>query len=130
MSAFGMSEEEVRAALREAAHALAVVSVAHQQVFAGDESLVRDQAEAEVDDQADDRQVIACILEAAPGSAERPVTIKRLAELAGYAYTKHFRDAVNELVDREWLARTAGGVRKRLHPLPLLGTIGPATSAK
>jgi len=50
------------------------------------------------------------ILEAA---TSKPVTIKKLAALAGYAYTKHFRDAVNSLIDAGQLVRTRCGVRSK-----------------
>jgi hypothetical protein len=47
------------------------------------------------------------ILEAA--SAKR-VTIKKLAALAGYAYTQWFRERVNSLIEAGKLSRTSQGV--------------------
>lgn len=62
------------------------------------------------------RDVEAAALQAAPGSAERPVTVKKLAVLAGYRDTDHFREAVRQLVDRGYLERVRGGVRRRSAP--------------
>lgn len=59
------------------------------------------------------RDVEAAALHAAPGSTEKPVTVKRLATLAGYRPTGHFREAVRGLIDRKLLERVRGGVRRR-----------------
>ena len=57
------------------------------------------------------RDVETCILEAAPGQTDRPVSIKQLATRAGYRYTLWFREAVNSLVIAGELVRTSQGVR-------------------
>jgi hypothetical protein len=59
------------------------------------------------------RDVEAAALAVAPLPADRPVTVKRLATLAGYRPTGHFREAVRCLVDRGLLERVRGGVRRR-----------------
>lgn len=57
--------------------------------------------------------VHACILEAAPRFTEKPVTMRRLASLAGYSYSPYFRTAVGHLVDGGELVRNGRGVRRR-----------------
>ena len=54
------------------------------------------------------RDVEECILAAA---GLDPVTVKRLARLAGYSYTRWFRDAVNKLIAEGRLLRLSGGVK-------------------
>lgn len=68
---------------------------------------------AEVLTRPTDRPVDLAILRAAPGPTERPVTVKRLAALAGYSDTGHFREAVRLLIDAGRLERVRGGVRRR-----------------
>ncbi len=58
------------------------------------------------------RAIDAVILRVAPGPAERPVTLKKLATLAGYANGGHFREAVNRLMDARKLERVRCGVRR------------------
>jgi hypothetical protein len=58
------------------------------------------------------RDIELNILEAAPAATEPPITMKKLAQAAGYGWNHHYRDAVNSLVDRGLLLRLRGGVRK------------------
>lgn len=58
------------------------------------------------------RAVEACILEAVPGPADKSVSMKRLAVLAGYKYTLWFRAAVDSLIVAGELVRTSQGVRR------------------
>jgi hypothetical protein len=51
-------------------------------------------------------------LEAAPGPDMAPITIKKLAQKAGYGYNWHFRQCVNRLVEWGLLTRTSAGVRR------------------
>lgn len=104
MSNVGMSAEEVRAALSEAARVLAVLSVANQIVNGGGGVPAAD---------VPGRQVEDCIIEAAPGPADMPVSIRQLARLAGYSYTAYLRTAVDRLVAAGKLERGKGGVRRR-----------------
>jgi hypothetical protein len=90
---------EVRHALRAAAEALAVASIAHE--VAGARPALHELPR---------RQIHECILEACP--ADRWVTLKALAKLAGYSYSAYFREAVNQLVVRGELVRSKSGVRK------------------
>ncbi len=64
------------------------------------------------------REVEDCAFEAAPAHDADPVTIKVLAQLAGYAYTAHFREAVARLLKGGRLVKIRGKVRK--------GTADPA----
>jgi hypothetical protein len=52
------------------------------------------------------------VLEAAPSRLHNPVSIKKLATLAGYHYGGHFRGAINQLIEWGLLIRLPGGVRK------------------
>jgi hypothetical protein len=47
-------------------------------------------------------------------ATDTPVSVKRLATLAGYSYGSYFREAVRALVDRGLLVRVTGGVRRTL----------------
>lgn len=58
------------------------------------------------------RDVEDAAMKAAPGPTERPVSIRALARRAGYSDTGHWREAVNQLVDRGLLVRVRGGVRR------------------
>ncbi len=58
------------------------------------------------------RHVEECIFRAAPSSVESPVSTKRLSRAAGYGCSSYFRDAVASLVDRGFLVRVTGGIRK------------------
>lgn len=58
------------------------------------------------------REIDEAILEAAPRPDAEPVTMKKLARLAGYAYTNYFRDAVNALADAGLLVRSRRGIRR------------------
>jgi hypothetical protein len=58
------------------------------------------------------RDIELDILEAAPKPTEPPITMKRLAQVAGYGWNCHYRNAVNALVERGMLARVRGGVRR------------------
>ncbi len=51
-------------------------------------------------------------LEAAPPPDQRPVTMKRLAALAGYSYSQHFRESVHALVDAGLMVRLRTGFRR------------------
>lgn len=62
------------------------------------------------------RDVEAFTLEAAPAHDARPVSVRQLARLAGYKDTGHFREAVNQLLERGLLVRIRGGVRKANPP--------------
>lgn len=55
----------------------------------------------------------ACIMEAAPPADGKAVSMKRLATLAGYAYTLWFRQGVDRLIVAGKLVRTSAGVRKK-----------------
>lgn len=58
------------------------------------------------------REVESCAIEAAPRHDEAPVSVKRLAQLAGYSYTAYFREAVNQLLDRGVLVKVRGKVKR------------------
>ena len=58
------------------------------------------------------RDIELNILEAAPKPTEPPITMKKLAQVAGYGWNHHYRDAVNSLVERGLLARVRGGIRR------------------
>lgn len=60
----------------------------------------------------DEREICSCIMQAAPNFHEKPITMRKLARLAGYGYTNHFRHAVAELVDAGKLIRSSRGFRK------------------
>lgn len=53
-----------------------------------------------------------CLMEAAPGPTELPMPLRRLFKRAGYAYCKHSRDAVNDLIDAGLLVKDKRGVRR------------------
>lgn len=56
--------------------------------------------------------VACCIMEAAPLPHEPPVTLRKLSRLAGYSYTRWFREAVDELVVAGKLVRSSRGVKR------------------
>lgn len=58
------------------------------------------------------RDIELNILEATPKPNEAPITMKSLAQVAGYGWNSHYRDAVNSLVERGLLVRVRGGIRK------------------
>ncbi len=58
------------------------------------------------------REIERCIMEAAPASPDKPVTMKRLIKLAGYKYTRHSLEAVHRLVEIGLLVQIKGGCRK------------------
>ncbi len=58
------------------------------------------------------KEIEKCILEAAPRADAEPMTMVKLARIAGYACTSHFRGHVARLVDVGLLIRLTGGVRK------------------
>jgi len=69
-----MSADEVRAALRAAAHALAAVSMAYDVEIHGEADADAPSPSANVAP-VERRTVEACILEAAPTATERPIAI-------------------------------------------------------
>jgi hypothetical protein len=58
------------------------------------------------------RDVEQAAYEAAPTPDARPVSVRQLARLAGYRDTGHFREAVNQLLERDLLVRVRGGIRR------------------
>lgn len=105
-----MTADEVRAALRAAAHALAAVSMTYDVKIHGD--ITSDDMPPPVVLPMDRRAVESCILEAAPAYSARPITMKQLAKLAGYSYSDWFRREVDALVGAGELIRTGAGVRR------------------
>jgi hypothetical protein len=84
------------------------------------DALADAQKEESVGKEAPDPESVAgCILAAA--NAEKPVTMTRLAKLAGYSYTQWFRDQVNALVESGWLIRSKKGVRLAKPPVARAG---------
>jgi hypothetical protein len=65
------------------------------------------------------RDVEATTFEAAPAHDARPVSVRQLARLAGYRDSGHFREAVNQLLERGLLVRIRGGVRRANPPRQL-----------
>lgn len=57
------------------------------------------------------RDIELNILEAAPKADKAPITMRLLAQVAGYGWNSHYRNAVNSLVERGLLVRIRGGVR-------------------
>ena len=96
--------EEAKAAMRAASIALVIASDAYRELLLGSASAGHPAPER--------RQVESCILEAAPGPHETPVTLKQLAKRAGYSYSEWFRREVDALVVAGELVRTGKGVRR------------------
>ena len=98
----GLSPDEIRSMLSEKLREAAELSVLLDQV----------QAAAPPISRASDRNIDECVLQAAPGPADPPISRAKLAPLAGYGYNRHFLAAVRKLIRDGLLTEIDGRVRR------------------